>query len=404
MERFHVYRRTVMTVEPILWPRGLNRAKSRPAWGVSPRNHPPKRAAGSPACRGDLEPLAQEVGERLRQRGDILQHDVVREGEGVHVLGESGRPALEGHRLQLEQRVLPLRVQRDEHQQHPRGVRHGADAALERLLLVEVTVRQHQHQLLQVAPAPPRPPRPRPLQQPLQRQQQLRHWGVRQGVVLLESEVRDEVGPLLVGEGVPEGVDGAHVARLPEAHHPHLPHLQTGHGAAQQRHRLQRDVPTPPLRHRPRVVDRQHHLVLAGAGLGAAQPDLVLAEVGGDVGDDLLHVQPLASAVVPLQLGGQRGLQHQPQLLRQLHRQAVGQRLVPLPHVAAARAVRLAQCVPLGRPRPPPLQLRLHVLPHLDELLLGQRSGELRLRLPSPGGHQPYGALDVLRLLRQVLL
>ena len=46
------------------------------------------------------------------------------------------------------------------------------------------------------------------------------------------------------------------------------------------------------------VVDGQHDLVLALAGLGAAQPDLVLAELGGDVGDHLAHVQTLPRAVV----------------------------------------------------------------------------------------------------------
>jgi hypothetical protein len=62
------------------------------------------------------------------------------------------------------------------------------------------------------------------------------------------------------------------------------------------------------------------HLVLALVGLGPAQPDLVLAELAGDVGDDLLHVDALARAVVALQLARQCGLQNQPQLLRQLLR------------------------------------------------------------------------------------
>ena len=46
------------------------------------------------------------------------------------------------------------------------------------------------------------------------------------------------------------------------------------------------------------VIDGQHDLVLALAGLGAAQPDLVLAELGGNVGDHLAHVQTLPCAVV----------------------------------------------------------------------------------------------------------
>jgi hypothetical protein len=50
----------------------------------------------------------------------------------------------------------------------------------------------------------------------------------------------------------------------------------------------------PPLRpigmhalHGPGVVDGNHHLVLPFAGLGAPKPNLVLAELAGDVRDDL---------------------------------------------------------------------------------------------------------------------
>ena len=53
------------------------------------------------------------------------------------------------------------------------------------------------------------------------------------------------------------------------------------------------------VQHAGRVVDGQHDLVLSLAGLGPAQPDLVLAELTGDVGNHLPHVQPLAGPVVP---------------------------------------------------------------------------------------------------------
>ena len=46
------------------------------------------------------------------------------------------------------------------------------------------------------------------------------------------------------------------------------------------------------------VIDGQHDLVLPLARLGAAQPDLVFAELGCDVGDHLAHVQALAGPVV----------------------------------------------------------------------------------------------------------
>ena len=46
------------------------------------------------------------------------------------------------------------------------------------------------------------------------------------------------------------------------------------------------------------VVNGQHDLVLSLAGLGATQPDLVLAELWSNVRDHLAHVQTLASAVV----------------------------------------------------------------------------------------------------------
>ena len=41
------------------------------------------------------------------------------------------------------------------------------------------------------------------------------------------------------------------------------------------------------------------HLVGAPVGARAAQPDLVAAEVAGDVGDDAPHGQALAAAVLP---------------------------------------------------------------------------------------------------------
>lgn len=52
------------------------------------------------------------------------------------------------------------------------------------------------------------------------------------------------------------------------------------------------------VHHAGRVVHRQADLVVPLAGLGPAQPDLVLAELAGDVRDDLPHVETLASAVV----------------------------------------------------------------------------------------------------------
>ena len=77
------------------------------------------------------------------------------------------------------------------------------------------------------------------------------------------------------------------------------------------------------------------HLVLAHAGLAAAEPDFVAAELGGQVGDDLAHVQPLAGAVVALKLRRQRRLQNQAQLLAQLAGQRRGERLEAGPQRAS---------------------------------------------------------------------
>ncbi len=46
------------------------------------------------------------------------------------------------------------------------------------------------------------------------------------------------------------------------------------------------------------VVNSQTDLVLSLAGLGPPQPDLVFAELTGDVGDHLPHVQTLPCAVI----------------------------------------------------------------------------------------------------------
>ena len=53
------------------------------------------------------------------------------------------------------------------------------------------------------------------------------------------------------------------------------------------------------VHHAGEVVDGQADLVLPLAGLGSPEPDLVLAELTGDVRDDLPHVQTLTGPVVP---------------------------------------------------------------------------------------------------------
>lgn len=55
------------------------------------------------------------------------------------------------------------------------------------------------------------------------------------------------------------------------------------------------------------VVHRQADLVVPLAGFGSPQPDLVFAELTGNVGDDLPHVETLPCAVVASV--EQRGLQ-----------------------------------------------------------------------------------------------
>ncbi len=73
-----------------------------------------------------------------------------------------------------------------------------------------------------------------------------------------------------------------------------------------------------------RAAARGARLVRALVGARAAQPDLVLAEVRRDVGDDLAHGQALAGPEVARQPARARRLQHRAQLLRQLARQACG--------------------------------------------------------------------------------
>jgi len=60
------------------------------------------------------------------------------------------------------------------------------------------------------------------------------------------------------------------------------------------------------VHHAGRVVHSQADLVLPLAGLGPPQPDLVLAELAGDVRDDLPHVQTLPRAVIT-SVGGEGG-------------------------------------------------------------------------------------------------
>lgn len=56
-------------------------------------------------------------------------------------------------------------------------------------------------------------------------------------------------------------------------------------------------------------------LVLALVGLGPAQPDLVLPELGGYIGNDPLHADALTAPVLTRHPAGQLRLQNQAQLL-----------------------------------------------------------------------------------------
>ena len=61
-----------------------------------------------------------------------------------------------------------------------------------------------------------------------------------------------------------------------------------------------------------RLSGEWSYLELPLVGLHPPQPDLVLLELAGDVGDDLPHVESLARPEVALQLGCLSGLQDQP--------------------------------------------------------------------------------------------
>ena len=74
-------------------------------------------------------------------------------------------------------------------------------------------------------------------------------------------------------------------------------------------------------------------LVFALVGAGPAQPDLVLPEVGCNVGDHPLHADALPGPVLSRHLAGQLWLQNQTQLLSQVAGQASSQGLAPTPHL-----------------------------------------------------------------------
>ena len=57
-------------------------------------------------------------------------------------------------------------------------------------------------------------------------------------------------------------------------------------------------LPAIPINH-PVIASPSMYLVLALVGAGAAQPDLVLSEVGGNEGNDLAHGQALSRPEVP---------------------------------------------------------------------------------------------------------
>ena len=112
-----------------------------------------------------------------------------------------------------------------------------------------------------------------------------------------------------------------------------LTHLQVVEGIHERRDRLIRQLGAMVIAHTRRVVNRQHYLVVPLIGLDPAQPDLVLAILRRNVLDHSLHVQPLATLVVALELGTNSRLQNQPQLLTQLLGHLLGQRLILLPEL-----------------------------------------------------------------------
>ena len=86
------------------------------------------------------------------------------------------------------------------------------------------------------------------------------------------------------------------------------------------------------------LVDAHEDLVLPLAGLGAPQPDLILAEPRRDVGDHAPHVQPLSAAVVAPKARRHLRRKDQPQLLAELLRQGRRQGEVPLPEAPQRRS------------------------------------------------------------------
>ena len=60
-----------------------------------------------------------------------------------------------------------------------------------------------------------------------------------------------DASPVCVGEGLLQGVQGGHTVAAPVAHHPHLAHLQAGHGSTDQGDGLQGKGPAPILCHGP---------------------------------------------------------------------------------------------------------------------------------------------------------
>ncbi|KAJ0167524.1 Histone acetyltransferase type B catalytic subunit [Colletotrichum tanaceti] len=279
-------------------------------------------AAGAPGTGSKLdfgEPCPQQPSKRAGQVLEIVDDEVVLEGEGVEVpLDDDAAVAAlvldELGLLEVQDAValLVARVVHDDEDDHD-ALLHGlAEQAADGLVLRRrrQAVRQDQGELPQVLGAAAG----RVLQArgaevvdgPAHEQRDV-------GAVLLEVEVLHDLGSRIVrGERLGEVV--CHEGVGPEAEDADLADLEHGQRARDHDEGLEGQRAGARLAHAARVVDAEEDLVATLGRDGAAHPDLVALVAGRDVRDDLLDVEALARAVRARELCGLGRGEDEPEL------------------------------------------------------------------------------------------
>ena len=239
--------------------------------------------------RRHLEPLSQQIADGSGKLRHVLHEDVERERERVEVFLHHRFAVGERYALHVEQRVFRI-VEHDEGDEKTSLSANLAHASSKRFLLVETTVRNDEHELLKLGAAAANL-FSSDVEMCRHRLEKLHHRTIGERVILGERKLTHERRPLFIGERSPEGMERAHGVRTgAETDDADFADLQTRHGARQEHHRLERDVSAVVLRHRARIIDRQHDLILARRRSRSTEPDFILAEIARYVRNNLSHV------------------------------------------------------------------------------------------------------------------